>query len=83
MNLIQKIRLEAYDLRQKANDTFQTARTILGLVIINHIVSAVEARITTKRYNNKPTDNNGFQIDVQTNGVNGELTGTLVYKKRF
>ena len=76
-------RIEAYDLRQKANDTFQTARTILGLVIINHIVSAVEARITTKRYNNKLTDNSGFQIDVQTNALNGMLTGALVVKKKF
>lgn len=78
-----KYRLEAYDLRQKANDIFQTARTIIGMVILNHVISAVEARITTKRYNNKLTDNSGFQIDVQTNALNGMLTGTLVYKKKF
>lgn len=78
-----KYRLEAYDLRQKANDTFQTARTIFGLVIINHIVSAVEARITTKRYNSRLADNNGFQIDVHTDALNGTLIGTLVYRKKF
>ena len=48
-----KHRLEAYDLRKKANDTFQSARTVLGMVIFNHVISAVEARISTKRWNQK------------------------------
>ena len=50
-----KHRLEAEGLRQKANDTFQSARTVLGMVILNHVFSAVEARITTKRWNQKHT----------------------------
>lgn len=78
-----KHRLEAYDLRQKANDTFQTARTIIGLVILNHVVSAVEARISTKRRNKKQTESDGFQIDVHTDVSNGSLTGALVFKKKF
>ncbi len=78
-----KHRLEAYDLRQKANDTFQTARTIIGLVILNHVVSAVEARITTKRWNKKQTESDGFQIDVHTDVSNGSLTGALVIKRKF
>ena len=48
-----KYRLEAFDLRQKANDTFERAKFFLGLAILNHVVSAVEARITTKRFNNR------------------------------
>ena len=78
-----KYRLEAYDLRQKANDTFQLARTIIGMVIINHVVSAVEARITTKRWNKKQKASNNFQIDVQTNILNGTLTGTVLLTKKF
>ena len=78
-----KFRLEAYDLRQKANDTFQTARTIIGMVILNHVISAVEARITTKRWNNRQMESEGFQIDVHTEVSNGTLTGALVYKKKF
>lgn len=78
-----KHRLEAFDLREKANDTFQTARTILGLVILNHVVSAVEARISTKRWNKKQTESEGFQVDVQTDVSNGNLSGTLVLRKRF
>ena len=82
-------RLEAFDLRQRANDTFQRARTILGLAILNHVVSAVEARITTKRFNARlqrtltQTKTDTFEIDVQTDMSAGTLAGLLVLRKRF
>ena len=82
-------RLEAFDLRQQANDTFQLARTVLGVAILNHVVSAVEARITTKRFNtrlqNTPmqTETEPFEIDVQTDISGGTLAGMLVLRKRF
>ena len=82
-------RLEAFDLRQKANDTFQLARTVLGVAILNHVVSAVEARITTKRINTRSrntsmqTKTSPFEIDVQTDISAGTLTSTLLLKKRF
>ena len=78
-----KFRLEAYNLRQKANDIFQTARTLFGLVIINHIVSAVEARITTKRMNTKMAESQVIQINVHTDVSNGSLTGAFVFTKKF
>ena len=78
-----KYRLEAFDLRQKANDTFQSARTVLGLVILNHVFSAVEARITTKRWNEKQKQTRSFEIALQPNISTGTLTGVLVLKKRF
>lgn len=82
-------RLEAFDLRQQANDTFQRARTILGLAILNHVVSAVEARITTKRFNTRlqntmaQTQANTLEIDLQTDIEAGALTSALVLRKRF
>ena len=82
-------RLEAFDLRQKANDTFQLARTILGVAILNHVVSAVEARITTKRFNTRlqntstQTQANALEIDLRTDISAGALTGVLVLRKRF
>ena len=82
-------RLEAFDLRQQANDTFQLARTVLGVAILNHVVSAVEARITTKRFNtrlqNMPmqTKMGSFEMDVQTDISGGTLAGVLVLRKRF
>ena len=84
-----RYRLEAFDLRQKANDTFQLARTILGVAILNHVVSAVEARISTKRFNNRlqnrltQTQVNTLEIDLQTDIAAGELAGTLVLRKSF
>ena len=82
-------RLEAFDLRQEANDTFQLARTILGVAILNHVVSAVEARISTKRFNNRlqnrltQTQDNALEVDLHTDIAAGALTGTLVLRKRF
>lgn len=82
-------RLEAFDLRQQANDTFQRARTVLGLAILNHVVSAVEARITTKRLNNRlqnmptQTQNSAFEIDLHTDMQAGALTSALVLRTRF
>ena len=84
-----KHRLEAFDLRQKANDTFERAKFFLGLAILNHVVSAVEARITTKRFNsrleNTPTQvqTRAFDIDVQPDRFTGALTGTFVLRTRF
>lgn len=78
-----KYRLEAFDLREEANDTFQTARTVLGVVILNHIVSAVEARINTIRSNNKHLQNNSFEVETETDISLGSITSVLVLKKRF
>ena len=84
-----KHRLEAFDLRQKANDTFERAKFFLGLAILNHVVSAVEARITTKRFNSRlqnpisQTRNRTFDIDIQTDILTGEFTSTVVLQKRF
>ena len=84
-----KYRLDAFDLRQKANDTFERSKFFLGLAILNHVVSAVEARITTKRFNSSSqnpisqTRNRTFEIDVQTDSSTGALTSALVLRKRF
>ena len=84
-----KYRLEAFDLRQKANDTFERAKFFLGLAILNHVVSAVEARITTKRLNTRSqnpisqTQNRTFDIDIQTDILTGEFTGAVVLQRRF
>lgn len=82
-------RLEAFDLRQQANDTFQRAKFFLGLAILNHVVSAVEARITTKRFNTRlqntltQAQTGTFEIDVQTDMSAGAPSGVLVLRKRF
>ena len=84
-----RYRLEAFDLRQKANDTFQLARTILGMAILNHVVSAVEARISTKRFNTRlqnrltQTQINGLEINLQADISAGAPVGVLILRKSF
>ncbi|MDE0689101.1 MAG: DUF5683 domain-containing protein [Candidatus Poribacteria bacterium] len=84
-----RYRLEAFDLRQRANDTFQRARTILGMAILNHVVSAVEARISTKRFNIRlqnrraQTQDDALEIDLQTDIAAGAPVGVLMLRKRF
>ena len=84
-----KHRLDAFDLRQEANDTFERAKLFLGLAILNHVISAVEARITTKRFNARlqrtltQTKTDTFEIDVQTDMSAGTLAALLVLRKRF
>ena len=84
-----KYRLEAFELRQKANDTFERARLFLGLAILNHVISAVEARITTKRINARlqnttvQTQTRTFDINVQPDRFTGALTGTFMLRKIF
>lgn len=84
-----KQRSETRKLRDKANNTFERSKFFLGLAILNHAISAVEARITTKRFNsrleNMPTQpqTRAFDIDVQADRFTGALTGTLVLRKRF
>ena len=88
-DITSKYRLKLSTYAQRANDTFQRARTILGLAILNHVVSAVEARITTKRFNARlqrsltQTKTDTFEIDVQTDMSAGTLAGLLVLRKRF
>ena len=83
LNINSKHRLEAEGLRKKANDTFQSARNVLGMVILNHVFSAVEARITTKRWNQKHKESGSIQIDLQTDVSAGALRGVLVLRKNF
>ncbi len=78
-----KHRLQAYDLRQEANDTFENARTVLGIVILNHVFSAVEARISTKRWNNRQQQNSAFEVEFKTDFSTDAPRGALVLKRKF
>lgn len=46
-------RVDAYNQRGSMNDKFKRAKTFLGLVILNHIVSAVDARIAASIHNDR------------------------------
>ncbi len=80
-------RLNALRLREDANDKFELARTFLGLVILNHVVSAVEARIATKNYNKKSASQatfpKPFELDMQTTVLSHAVESQIVFRKRF
>jgi hypothetical protein len=46
-------RVEAYNKRGSMNDKFKNAKVFVGLVILNHIVSAVDARIAAAIHNDR------------------------------
>lgn len=70
----------AYELRMDANDKFQRAKTFLGIAILNHVVSAIDARIAAKSYNRKQ---NSLGLDLQTSVSPDNIESRLVFQKRF
>ena len=73
-------RLEAFETRMNANDKFQLAKTFLGIAVLNHVVSAVDARIAAKSYNKK---HRTLELDLQTNFSPQNIQSQLVLQKRF
>jgi len=80
-------REEALHLREDANDKFEVARTLLGGVILNHLISAVEARITTKHYNKKNASQSTYskpiELSLQTTVAPSDIETQLVLRGRF
>ena len=80
-------RVKALELREDANDKFQTARTLLGIVILNHVVSTIDAHIATKSYNKKygsqATFRKPFDFNLQTTLSPRTVQSQLVLQKRF
>ena len=73
-------RMVAKQLRLDANDKFQLAKTFLGIAILNHVVSAVDARIAAKSYNKK---HRSFELNLQTSFSPRNVQSQLVLQKRF
>ena len=73
-------RIVALDMRMDANDKFQLAKTFLGIAILNHFVSAIDARIAAKSYNKK---HGSLGLDLQTNFSRHNIQSQLVLQKRF
>ena len=50
--LVSELRAEAFQKRHSANDKFKRAKVLLGLLVLNHVISAIDARIAATIYNN-------------------------------
>lgn len=80
-------REEALRLRYEANDKFELARTLLGGVILNHAISAIEARIVAKQQN-KRTDSrlmsfHPMDLDLRTTVLPDGVESQLVLRGHF
>ena len=74
------LREVALQMRMDANDKFQLAKTFLGIALLNHVVSAIDARIAAKSYNKKQSS---FGLDLQTTLSPYDVQSQLVLQKRF
>jgi len=81
------LRKDALKMREDANDKFEFARTLLGVVILNHVVSAIDARIATKSYNKKyatqATSPKPIELALQTTVSPHAVQSQVVLRKRF
>ena len=80
-------REEALRLRYEANDKFELARTLLGGVILNHAISAVEARIVAKKHNKKKNSRlmsfKPIDLDFRTTVLPDGIESQLILRTRF
>ena len=80
-------REEALRLRYEANDKFELARTLLGGVILNHAISAVEARIVAKKHNKKKNSRlmsfKPIDLDFRTTVLPDGVESQLILRTRF
>ena len=80
-------REEALRLRYEANDKFELARTLLGGVILNHAISAVEARIVAKKHNKKKDSRlmsfKPIDLDLRTTVLPDGVESRLILRTRF
>ena len=80
-------REEALRLRLDSNDKFELARTLLGGVILNHAISAVEARIVAKKHNKKNESRitwfKPIDVDLRTTVVPAGVESQLMLHARF
>ena len=80
-------REEALRLRYEANDKFESARTLLGGVILNHAISAVEARIVAKKHNKKKDSRlmlfKPIDLDLRTTVLPDGVESQLVLRAHF
>ena len=53
VDMVSQNRAEAREKRDSTNDKFKQAKRFLGLVVVNHIISAIDARIAAIIYNNR------------------------------
>jgi hypothetical protein len=78
-----QFRMEAFDKRGSTNDKFKQAKMFLGLVILNHIISAVDGRIAATSYNKQISETSAAISFHPTVSSSGRLGAHLTLHGRF
>jgi len=81
--LVSKHRAEAYNKRMSANEKFKQAKICLGLVVLNHIVSAVDGRIAAINRNKRVSEANIKISFLPVMSPSGQPGACLTLHKRF
>ena len=76
-------RVEAFSKRNLANDKFEQAKVFLGLVVFNHVASAVDSRIAATVYNNRVNKISAEVSFHPTISVSGRPGAYLVLRGQF
>ena len=78
-----KHRVEAFGKRGSTNDKFKQAKAFLGLVVFNHIISAIDAKIAATSYNNRISEPRAEISFHPTVSPSGHLGAYLTLHRRF
>ncbi|HTY11152.1 MAG TPA: hypothetical protein VMF88_08765 [Bacteroidota bacterium] len=78
-------RLHFRSMRVSGDKIFNNAKFVLGAVLLNHIVSAVNAARLVRHYNKNAVEGLGsWQLEPNLNGETGQIDGMrLTYTQRF
>ena len=83
VDMVSQNRAEAFEKRGSTNDKFKQAKRFLGLVVVNHIVSAIDARIAATVYNNRISES-GAEISFHpTVSPLGQVGARLALCRQF
>jgi len=78
-----QFRTEAFGKRESTNDKFKQAKMFLGLVVLNHIISAVDGKIAATIYNNRISETSARISFHPTLSPSGHLGARLTLYRRF
>ena len=73
-------RLESKQLRTDSNNAYKRTRAILGVMLFNHLVSAIDARVAVRRHNSALSET-GLRMRYDGDGSVGAVS--LVWDRSF
>ncbi|MDA1192832.1 MAG: hypothetical protein O3A46_14255 [Candidatus Poribacteria bacterium] len=76
-------RLVALGMRDDANDTFKRARLFVGVILFNHLVSAIDARIAARSPNDQATSESAMSLRLDEEPSGRSSSVAMVWNRAF